>query len=90
MLQDYNDTHYKLHEEWEICLDRNSIQSFRDHLEEINRSTIVTFFDFSRIFEVACDASQVGTDGVLSQEGREIAYFSENLNDAKQEIYHIR
>ena len=45
--------------------------------------------DFSRVFEVSCElwcfvACHVDIGGVLSQEGHPIAYFSENLNEAKQ------
>jgi hypothetical protein len=40
--------------------------------------------DFSKFFEVACDASNEGIRGVLSQDGHPIAYFSEKLNEAKQ------
>ena len=35
--------------------------------------------DFSKIFEVACDVSDIGIGGVLTQEGHPIAYFSEKL-----------
>ena len=40
--------------------------------------------DFLNPFEVACNSLGVGIRGVLSQEGHPVAYFSDKLNEAKQ------
>jgi len=47
-------------------------------------ASVMRLPDFSKIFEVACDASGIGIRGILAQEGHPVAYFSEKLNDAKQ------
>jgi len=47
-------------------------------------ASVMCLPDFSKIFEVACDASGIGIRGILAQEGHPVAYFSEKLNDAKQ------
>ena len=38
---------------------------------------VLDILDFSKVFDVACDASGIGIGGVLTQEGHLAAYFSE-------------
>jgi len=48
-------------------------------------STLVTrLLDFSKIFEVVCDTSDIGIGEVLAHEGHLITYFSKKLSEAKQ------
>ena len=47
--------------------------------EEIKRKTteapLLQILDFDKLFEIACDASNVGIGGVLSQERHPIVFF---------------
>jgi len=58
-------------------------QSFEALKEKIYSALMLAFPNFDLMFEVDCDASNVGIGVVLSQEGRPIVFLSEKLIDAK-------
>ncbi|CAL2236679.1 unnamed protein product [Prunus armeniaca] len=55
----------------------------------ITQAPVLRHHDLTKVFEVACDASEIRIGGVLSQEGHLVAYFSEKLNEAKQHYYKL-
>jgi len=73
-----------------ICLKKDEFswsniatRAFVEIKKRMMSAAIIRLPDFSKVFEVACDASGIGIGGVLTQEGQPVAYFNEKLNDAR-------
>ena len=87
------------------CLKKDPFQwtpkatsAFKEIKEMMSFGPIFRHPDFSKVSEVACDASGYGICGVLSQGGHPIAFFSEKLSESrrikyttyKKELYTLR
>ena len=59
-------------------------KAFNGVKQKMIEAPIMRLPNFTKPFEVGCDALGIGIRGVLSQVRHPIAYFSEQLNDAKQ------
>jgi hypothetical protein len=54
--------------------------SFNTLFDELTHAPLLQLPGFGKTFELECDTSGIGIGGVLLQEGKPIAYFSEKLS----------
>lgn len=59
-------------------------KSFEYLKRRVAKQPVLVLPNFHKVFTIECDASDKVVGGVLSQEGRPVAFFSEKLNEAKQ------
>jgi hypothetical protein len=55
-------------------------ESFSTLKDKLTHASLLQLPNFGKTFELECDASGVGIGGVLMQDGKHVAYFSEKLH----------
>jgi hypothetical protein len=55
-------------------------QAFHTLIDKLTHAPLLQLPDFGKTFELKCDASGIGIRGVLFQEGKPVAYFSEKFS----------
>ena len=68
----------------EFIWTKTATKTFNKVKQKMIEAPVMHLPDFTKPFEVECDALGIGIGGVLSQKRLPIAYFSEKLNDTKQ------
>ena len=57
--------------------------AFDELKRRLTQAPLLVLPDFTKTFEIECDASGIGIGGVLMQNGRPVAYHSEKLDGAR-------
>jgi hypothetical protein len=57
-------------------------EAFNTLKDKLTHAPLLQLPDFQKVFELKCDASDIGLGAVLLQEGKSVAYFCEKLSGA--------
>ena len=68
----------------EFVWTKAAAKAFNEVKQRMIEAPVMRLPNFTKPFEVECDALGIGIGGALSQECHPIAYFSEKLKDPKQ------
>jgi hypothetical protein len=63
-----------------FCWGAAQDQAFHTLIDMLTHAPLFQLLDFGKTFELECNASGIGIGGVLLQEGKLVAYFSEKLS----------
>jgi hypothetical protein len=61
---------------WGVAQD----QALHTLIDKLTHAPLLQLLDFGKTFELECDANGIGIRGVLLQEGKNVAYFSEKIS----------
>jgi hypothetical protein len=64
-------------------------QAFHTIIDKLTHTSLLQIPDFGKTFELECNVSGIGIGGVLLQEGKLVAYFSEKLSGPFFELFSL-
>jgi hypothetical protein len=64
-------------------------QAFHTLIDKLTQAPLLQLQNFGKTFELECNASGIGIGGVLLQEGKLVAYFSEKLSGPFFELFSL-